>query len=215
MNFYGPLTRYPWQARREELRSLEYHNRNETDLLRFPLHSRLRGRAAPGWAKNQAGENRTNDVTRGKEILVAELPGKRTSPDTALWDAYRRAAYVARTGDSEIRIHPGRRTPDLDTLLDQRRADQWAYITAYNPESRLLSEDENVRRQQLLVEAVLDRGLTFFEGESVLDAAAWPPEPSLLILGISPDEARALGRQFGQLAIVVGRLNQPARLVAC
>jgi hypothetical protein len=197
------------------LRSLEYHNRNETDLLRFPLHSRLRGRAEPGRGQNPAGENRANGLTSGKEILVSELPGKGTLPDTALWDAYRRAAYVARTGDSEIRIHPGQRTPDLDTLLDQRRADQWAYITAYNPESRLLSEEENVRRQQALAQAVQDLGLTFFEGESVLDAAAWPPEPSLLILGISPDEARALGREFGQLAIVVGRRDHPARLVAC
>ena len=54
------------------------------------------------------------------------------------------------------------------------------------------------------------RGLTVFEGESVLDPAAWPPEPSLLILGMSPDEARSLGRQFGQLAIVVGRRGEPA-----
>jgi hypothetical protein len=134
---------------------------------------------------------------------------------TALWDAYRRATYAARTGDGEIHILPDRRSPELDALLNQRRADQWAYITAYNPESRRLSDEDNVVRQQALVQAVQDRGLTFFEGESVLDAAAWPPETSLLILGISPDDARALGRQFGQLAIVVGRLDQPARLVEC
>ena len=160
-------------------------------------------------------ENCANDVTSWARNLVSELPRKRTLPDAALWDAYRRTTYVARTGDSEIRIQPDHTIPGLDVLLRQRRADQWAYITACNPESRLLSEEENVRRQQRLVQAVQDRGLTFFEGESVLDAAAWPPEPSLLILGMSPDEARALGHRFGQLAIVVGRRDQPARLVAC
>ena len=152
-----------------------------------------------------------SDDGPGEDLVTSFL----TSTRHALWDAYRRATYAARTDDGEIRIHPDRRTPDLDTLLNQRRVDQWAYITAYNPGSRLLSGEENVRRQQALVQAVQDRGLTFFEGESVLDAAAWPPEPSLLILGISPDEARALGRQFGQLAIIVGRLDQPARLMAC
>lgn len=134
---------------------------------------------------------------------------------TALWDAYRRTTYAVQTGDGEIRIHPGRRSPELDTLLDQRHVDQWAYITAYNPGSRLLSEPDNIRRRQSLVDAVRGRGLTFFEGASVLDAAAWPPEPSLLILGIPLADARALGRKFGQLAIVAGRLGEPAQLVAC
>jgi YD repeat-containing protein len=134
---------------------------------------------------------------------------------TALWDAYRRTTYAVQTGDGEIRIHPGRRSPELDRLLDQRHVDQWAYVTAYNPASRLLSEPDNIRRQQALVDAVRDRGLTFFEGASVLDAVAWPPEPSLLILGIPLDDARALGREFGQLAIVAGRLGEPACLVAC
>jgi Protein of unknown function (DUF3293) len=133
----------------------------------------------------------------------------------ALWDAYRRTTYLARTGDGEIRIHPDRHSPGVDALLTAHGADQWVYVTAYNPESRRLSEEENVVRQQALVRAVHDRGLTFFEGESVLDAAAWPPEPSLLILGISPEEGRVLGQRFGQLAVVVGRLDQPARLVAC
>ena len=170
------------------LRALEYHNRNEMDVLRrntLPL---------------PCGPKPDMD---------------RPQRSTALWDSYRRATYAARTDDGEIQIHPDRCSPELDALLNQRRVDQWAYITAYNPASRLLSEQDNVRRQQALVQVVQDRGLTFFEGASVLDAAKWPPEPSLLVLGIPADDARALGRQFGQLAIVVGRLDQPARLVEC
>ena len=138
-----------------------------------------------------------------------------SSDHRTLWDAYRRTSYTARTSAGEILIHPDRLSPELDALLDQRSAGQWAYVTAYNPGSRLLSSDENVRRQQTLVEVLQHRGLTFFEGESVLDPAAWPPEPSLLVLGMSPEEARSVGRQFGQLAVVVGRRGEPARLVAC
>jgi Protein of unknown function (DUF3293) len=132
-----------------------------------------------------------------------------------LWDAYRRTTYVAHTSNGDIRINPGRRSPALDGLLNEHRLREWAYLTAYNPASRRLAEEENVRRQRELVDAVRDRGLTFLDGEGIGDDARWPAEPSILILGIESDDARALGRQFGQLAIVVGRTGQPARLVAC
>jgi hypothetical protein len=75
--------------------------------------------------------------------------------------------------------------------------------------------EDNVRRQQELIKAVQDRGLAYLDGEGIGEDATWPAEPSILILGIQADDARALGRQFGQLAIVVGRTGQPARLVAC
>ena len=143
------------------------------------------------------------------------MKNRLASDGTSLWDAYRRTTYAIRTNDGELQIHPGRRSPELDALLGRERVHQWAYVTACNPGSRLLSSDENASRQKALMAAVRDCGLIFFEGESALDAAVWPPEPSLLILGISPDEARSLGRQFGQLAIVVGRPGQPALLLAC
>jgi hypothetical protein len=140
---------------------------------------------------------------------------KNKPEQTVLWDAYRRTTYVAHTGNGDIKINPGRRSAALDGLLNERRLREWAYLTAYNPASRRLAEEENVRRQQELVDAVRDRGLTFLDGEGIGEDAQWPAEPSILILGIESEDARALGRQFGQLAIVVGRAGQPARLVAC
>jgi hypothetical protein len=134
---------------------------------------------------------------------------------TVLWDAYRRTTYVAHTGNGDIRINPGRRSAALDGLLNERRLREWAYLTAYNPASRRLAEEENARRQRELVETVQGRGLAFLDGEGIGEDPQWPAEPSILVLGIRSDDARALGRQFGQLAIVVGRTGQPARLVAC
>jgi hypothetical protein len=134
---------------------------------------------------------------------------------TVLWDRYRRTTYVAHTGNGDIRIRPGCRSSELDGLLNERRLLDWAYVTAYNPASRLLAAEDNVRRQQELIKAVQDRGLAYLDGEGIGEDATWPAEPSILILGIQADDARALGRQFGQLAIVVGRTGQPARLVAC
>ena len=49
-------------------------------------------------------------------------------------------------------------------------------------------------------------------GEGVGEDPAWPPEASLLILGMRPGQAVKVGRQFGQLAVLVGRTGGPAHL---
>jgi len=41
------------------------------------------------------------------------------------------------------------------------------------------------------------------------------PEESLTILGISRAKAQALGRRYGQLAIVFGERGTPPELVSC
>jgi hypothetical protein len=189
------------------LRELEYHNRNETDRLRFQYASALDLRQRRPTALSGRWKSRGQSAS-------TRVKNRPSSDRETLWDAFQRTTYIARTSGGDIHIHPGRQTPELDALLSQD-ADQWAYVTAYNPNSQLLPIAENVARQQTLVKAVQDRGLTFFEGASVLDAAAWPPEPSLLILGIAPGDARSLGRRFGQLAIVVGRVGEPAQVIPC
>ena len=55
-------------------------------------------------------------------------------------------------------------------------------------------------------------GYQWLPGEGRARSGDWPPEQSFLILGIPVSEARILGRRYGQLAIVVGRLGKKARL---
>lgn len=113
----------------------------------------------------------------------------------------------------DIRI--GRAHLWLDALLGERGVRTWGFITAVNPQSRLLTDAQNQRRQALL-RAELDRlGLAFFEGEGIGDDGTHPAEPSYLVLGISRDQAIALARQFDQAAIVFGEIDGPAGLVDC
>ena len=58
-------------------------------------------------------------------------------------------------------------------------------------------------------------GLTFFGGHGAADAPSWPPEASVLVLGVAEGDATDLGRRYRQNAIVAGVKGQEARLVWC
>jgi hypothetical protein len=54
-----------------------------------------------------------------------------------------------------------------------------------------------------------------FPGEGIGDDGVWPPERSVLVLGIEREAALQLGRRFGQRAIVCGDLGGLATLALC
>ena len=132
--------------------------------------------------------------------------------DHPLRQAYEATDY--RVGDC-FTIRCGERSPPLEALLTESGHDTWAFITAWNPGSIALDTAENRRRMTGLAGRIALLGLPMLEGEGVGTGGDWPPEPSLLVLGIDPPAALALGREFGQVAIVVGRLGEPASLRFC
>jgi hypothetical protein len=126
---------------------------------------------------------------------------------------YRATTYRAILPDGEVRIRVGRRHPTLDEALGRMRVDDWAFLTAANPQSRALQPDENERRHHALVEMLACRRV--FGGEGVADADDWPAERSVLVIGLDATSAVGIGRQFDQAAVVVGSVGEPARLVWC
>ena len=90
---------------------------------------------------------------------------------------------------------------------------EWAFVTACNPGSNPVSDVENARRMAELEATVREGGRTYYHGHGVGRDGRWPAEPSLLILGITEPQARALAERLGQNAIVVGRTGERARLV--
>jgi hypothetical protein len=155
-------------------------------------------------------------------VYVKPSPNARVVPlgqlrdeRVAVWEAYLRTVFTAIDGDKKIEIRPGYQLEALDQLLRDHHASEWAYVTAFNPGSRVAPDELNRARHQELCAAVTSLGVPFLEGHGAGIDGDWPLEISLVVVGIALQDARALGRTFGQLAIVAGRVGEPARLVPC
>jgi hypothetical protein len=129
--------------------------------------------------------------------------------------AYRKTSYFADTPAGRLCIRIGEVHPVLDAILTARGLRSWAYVTAHNPGSARLTDDENRARHAHLETDVRARGYEAFPGEGVGDGGEWPPETSLLILGMPRAEATALGHAHAQRAIVWGGVGEPALLLIC
>lgn len=132
-----------------------------------------------------------------------------------LWEAYKATAFKAETPFGLLSIRVGNVEPGLEALLAENLAGDWAFITAHNPGSQPLDEAENTLRHARLVAEISQRSYPCFPGRGVGDDSTWQPEESLLVIGMSRDEAIEVGRMFGQNAVVWGCLGQPAELVDC
>ena len=91
---------------------------------------------------------------------------------------------------------------ELKKLMENRNALRAAYITAWNPFARKLSDRENEARQQELKATLKKRGLEFIDGIGQHSSNGWPGEPSVLILGLDLEAAKALAGHYEQLAFV-------------
>lgn len=123
--------------------------------------------------------------------------------------AYRAASYRV-FAPVPFTLRVGEVSAELDALLDSHAATTWAFETACNPGSQKLTAEENAGRMNQL-QAVL-RNVITYPGESSDPAGEWA-EPSLLVVGISHEEAVRMAATFGQNAILAGVRGSVAELV--
>ena len=134
--------------------------------------------------------------------------------DYTLWQAYLATTFVAVSPEGEIRIRVGKANPSLGELLSRHNVSSWAFLTAFNPGSRvLLNQEENELRQARLEGDLRVRGYVLFPGVGKSDVSDWPPERSVLVLRISQMEAVRFGKNYKQNAIVVGTATGVPKLL--
>lgn len=148
------------------------------------------------------------DSDKKSELIVLK-PQTNTLMDEQLHQAYLNTNYTVFNPSITIKI--GENNAELDRLLLSNNATEWAYITPFNPFSKVLSEEENNQRFEELKNKIT--AYLFFEGEGVGTDSTWRPEKSLLIIGITKDKAIDIGKEYEQNTIVLGNINHPAELI--
>lgn len=132
---------------------------------------------------------------------------------------YEAAEYVVNPfGDESVLLvlHVGEPSPDLDLLLQDEEdgAESWAFVTAFNPGSRPAPEAVNRAAQDRLLRRLEAEGRGYWPGWGQSPDQSWREE-SVLVRGMSREEAVRLGRELGQVAVLFGELGGLAELVLC
>ena len=99
-------------------------------------------------------------------------------------------------------LNVGKVSEELKVLLKQKRVDSAAFITAWNPYSKSLSDEENQSRNEQLKNELIIRSLKFIDGFGQDPLGQWDGEDSFLVLGIELEASKKLGVQFEQNAII-------------
>jgi len=131
-----------------------------------------------------------------------------------LKQAYERTTYwVFPAPHQRFSLRCGDVSATLDLLLSAAQCQHCAFLSACNPQSIQLTEADNSVRMARLATVVEQGGWACLPGLGEGAAGDWPPEKSLLVLGIQAAESLALARQFDQAALLLGALGEPVRLV--
>lgn len=126
-----------------------------------------------------------------------------------LLEAYKNTKYHVFQHDIVIEID--KLNDKLKELLNKYNSTEWAFITAFNPYSKVLTQDENFERHNELKE--LTNMYTTFEGHGIGEDPSWEPELSLLIVGITKEDSITIGNKFEQNAIVYGKSDSEPELL--
>lgn len=126
-----------------------------------------------------------------------------------LWDAYAETFYVFRDEDRIGILRVGA-LPDATTedLLAREEERYGAFITAADPQHGPSAGDNGALRERLRAD-----GYRFYAGAGIGMSPGHDPEASFFVPGLAEADAIALGRAFGQNAVLVVERGHPARLV--
>ena len=118
--------------------------------------------------------------------------------DSSLRQKYLDTDYII-SDDPPLLMKVGEQSDDLRVLLGSMGVESAAFITAWNPHSEKLTDDENDDRQAVLLTDIEKMRLNYLVGYG--QGKDWQ-EYSYFVLGIDKDQATAMATRFEQNAYV-------------
>lgn len=133
-------------------------------------------------------------------VKIQTLEDSPSRLDRRLVLAYLQTTYRLLLPALDLRI--GRLNAAVDEWLNGQKAASLAFLTAWNPGSRLHAPAENRRRNRLLEKHVRALSFRLQPGCAVGDDPEWTPEPGFFVPDLPGEVAVEAGRLFEQNAIV-------------
>jgi hypothetical protein len=155
----------------------------------------------------------TKRVARVPALLGKPKEGFVFSRSKPFENAYLATDYVVQIDGKDLVLRPNERSPAVDRVLSRFKVRGVAFVTAFNPYSRMRGKCANLAAHAALVASLRREGKRFVEGYGQDHDKLWPAEKSVLIFGVIRAAAGAMGRQFGQNAIVFAMFHRPIDLV--
>ena len=123
--------------------------------------------------------------------------------DATLLEHYKNTDYWFVVNDRKVTLSVGSTNSYFNTLCHSFNYKTGAFITAFNPQSRQLTFDENRKRnQQLEAELVGFKGIQYFYGAGQDRSLQWPAEESFMVFGAQQQTVIDLARRYQQNAFL-------------
>lgn len=128
------------------------------------------------------------------------------------WNShYIKTAYIVFELNFDIRLY-GDNT-DLHHWLVKNEIKSWAFITAWNPGSKLKSVKKNQAANAQLMSDLKSLNLNFWPGIGKALEGDWIPEASYFVVDITEKRAMELALRYGQNAFVFGYTQSKPQLI--
>ena len=115
--------------------------------------------------------------------------------------AYREAKFVVQS-NTPITLLVGQCNKDLSALLRDHKKTTAAFITAFNPFSKVQTDQENLQAQNELLTDIKRLGFEAINGYGQDNVEEWPREDSILIIGLTETQAETLADKYSQNAFI-------------
>ena len=135
--------------------------------------------------------------------------------ENVLEKLYLEAVYAVFWNEAEILFKVGEISDEIRQLLQAEKAQTFAFLTAYNPFSKQLADEENKLRQAELIRFLKTDNFIFYKGYGTNEDESWEREESLFILNIELEKALQIARRFEQHAILFGEISGKIQLIWC